>query len=476
MKNNIINNIFINKFTTSQKVFILLLIFSLLQAAYNALLPIYLDEAYYWVWSLRPDFSYYDHPGMVAWIIYPFTFIANNEFTIRLSTVIAMSVTVWYLFKLAIEVFNEKVAWYLFFMFITNPAVHMGYVFITPDSPLMMFWAVGLYYTYKALIDGKTIYFIISGFVAGAMMLSKYTGVLFPISVFIYLILFRRDVFKDIRLWISLCITILCLFPIIYWNYEYDWISIKFQYNHGTSEGVTFAGLDFILFVLGSLFVIPTPVFGYIFIRQLLKKEYLQNKSLIFLLVVALTPMLFFFYKGFFKKMELNWVIPAFIASVLLIAYSISINNMKKTYKYGIIISIFFVILLKLSPILPVPANLNIAERLIGYKQAIDQFAQYIEEDDVIFSDHLTTASMLTFYLPSNPFAHINVPSRFSQYTIWDEKDGIFKYDKKGIYFGKSDEYEYLRNKYKTVEFIDKITVKPYNAFEKSFYVYRCIP
>ena len=174
----------------------ILIIFSILQALYNALLPIYLDEAYYWVWALRPEFSYYDHPGMVAWIIYPFTFIANNEFTIRLSTVIAMSVTVWYLVKVCLEAFqNQKeadTAWYVFFIFITNPAVHMGYVFITPDSPLMMFWAAGLYYTFMALKYGRTKDFIISGFLVGAMMLSKYAGVLFPVAVFIYISLQER--------------------------------------------------------------------------------------------------------------------------------------------------------------------------------------------------------------------------------------------------------------------------------------------
>ena len=49
----------------------------------------------------------------------------------------------------------------------------MGYVFITPDSPLMMFWAAGLYYTFMALKYGKTKDFIISGFLVGAMMLKK---------------------------------------------------------------------------------------------------------------------------------------------------------------------------------------------------------------------------------------------------------------------------------------------------------------
>ncbi len=465
-----------DKYSPTQKALIFLLIFGFLQAFYNSLLPIYLDEAYYWVWALRPEFSYYDHPGMVAWLIYPFTFIANNEFTIRLSTVFAMSVTAWYLFCISLEAFNEKTAWYVFFMFIANPAVHMGYVFITPDSPLMMFWAAGLYYTFMAFKYGRTSDFIISGFLTGAMMLSKYAGILFPISVFIYILVCRRDVLKDYRLWISLIIAILCLFPIIYWNYQHDFISIKFQYEHGTSEGLTFAGWDFILFVLGSLFVIPTPVFGYVFLKYLWMKDYKNDKILLFFIFLSLVPLLFFFYKGFFKKMELNWIIPAFISSIVLIGYAISKYNMKAIFKYGMIFSIFLVIVLKLAPVLPFPAHLNIAERLIGYKEAVIQLEKYIKKDDLIFSDHLTTASMLTFYLPNNPLTHINVPSRYSQYTIWDEDDGIFNYDKEGIYFGKKDAYDFLKEKYSSVIPLEIIKVTPYNAFEKVFYVYRCIP
>lgn len=465
-----------DKYTYSQKALILIIFFGILQAGYNALLPIYLDEAYYWVWALRPEFSYYDHPGMVAWLIYPFTFIANNELTIRLSTVFAMSVTAWYLFRISLETFDYKVAYIVLFMFILNPAVHMGYVFITPDSPLMMFWTAGLYYTFLALKYDKTKYFIISGFLVGAMMLSKYTGILFPVAIFLYILFCRRDVLKDYRLYVSLIIAILCLFPILYWNYQHDFISIKFQYNHGTSQGFTFAGWDFILFILGSLFVIPTPVFGYVFLKYLYIKDYKYDKTLLFFIFLSLVPMLFFFYKGFFQKMELNWIIPAFISSIVLIGYAISQYKMKKAFKYGIILSIVLVVILKLAPVLPFPAKFNIAERLIGYKEAIVQLEKYVKKDDLIFSDHLTTASMITFYLPNHPIAHINIPSRYSQYTIWDESDGIFNYDKEGIYFGKKDAYKQLRAKYKQVIPLSVIKVTPYNAFEKTFYVYRCIP
>lgn len=466
----------INRYSTNQLAVIILLVFTILQALYNALLPIYLDEAYYWVWSQRLELSYYDHPGMVAWIIYPFTLIANNEFVIRLSTVFCLSITAWFLYLSTKEAINEKTAFYVLIIFIVNPAVHMGYVFITPDSPLMMFWSIGMYYTYKAIKYNKTKDFIISGFLVGCMMLSKYAGILFPLSVFIYLIIFQRSLFKDYRLWVSLVIAAICLLPIFIWNYQNDWISIKFQYNHGTSDGITFAGWDFVLFVLGSLFIIPTPIFGYVFLKYIFIQEYKKNKDLLLIFFLAVTPMLFFFYKGFFKKMELNWVIPAFIGTLVLIGYMIIKYNMKKTFKYGLILSIILVVLLKFSPILPVPAQFNIAERLIGYKEAVLMLEKYIKKDDLIFSDHLTTASMISFYLKEHTNAHINVPSRFSQYTIWDKEDGIFDYNKEGVYFGMKNMFDYLSEKYSKVILLDTITITPYNAYEKTFYVIRCIP
>lgn len=469
----------VNKFlslSAPKRAVLIIIAAGLVQAAYNALLPIYVDEAYYWVWALRPEWSYYDHPAMTAWIIYPFTLLGDSEFTIRLSTVLCMSVTAWYLFKSSYETAGERAAFTVLFIFIFIPAVQMGYCFITPDSPLMMFWAMGMYYGFMALKYGKTKYFIIAGIACGLMMLSKYTGILFPVSLFIYLLVYRRDVFKDYRLYIALFIAAVLVIPIFYWNYQHDWISLKFQYNHGTSKGLTFAGWDFIGFVLGSLFVIPTPIFGYILIKYLWKRDYRDDKPTLYFVFLTAIPMLFFFYKGIFKKMELNWIIPAFIAGTVLIAAAIIKYNMKKSYKYGLIFSIVLTLILKISPILPVPPSLNIAERLLGYEEAVKIAQAYVKEGDIIYSDHLTTASMLTFYLKGHPPVHINVPSRFSQYTIWDKEDGYDGFDKEILYIGGKDWLKPFQERYKEVITEGIVRVKPFNAKEKILYIYRCIP
>lgn len=466
-------NYFKNLTPTAKAIAVITVIGAIL-SVYNIFVPIYLDEAYYWVWSITPEWSYYDHPAMTAWIMWPFSLLGTNTFLVRLPTVICMSVAIYYLFKLTLVMAGERQAWTVLIIFTIIPATQMGYVFITPDSPLIMFWCAAMYYTWLAIDTNKTKYFIISGFLTGFMMVSKYTGVLFPASVFIFILVKRRDLLKDIRLWITVLIAALCTFPIFYWNYLNDWISITFQYTHGTSEGFTFAGWDFVLFVLGSL-LIPTPILAWILIKYLYQKNlWIKDPSRLYLVILTLFPMLFFFYKGFFKKMELNWIIPAFLAGAVLIGIGAVQLNMKKTLKYGCIFALVLSVVLRLAPVLPFPPKLNIADRLLGYDEVCRYVADIVKEDDAVFSDHLTTASMLRFYIKDNRRVYIPVKTRFSQYTLWDYEPNVNMFAKDGLYVGKRDAGQELKMLFDKVEMVTIFDSVPKNATPKRFYIYRC--
>ena len=443
-------------------------------SVYNIFVPIYLDEAYYWVWSLTPEWSYYDGPGMTAWIMRPFSLLGTNTFLIRLPTVICMSVTIYYLFRLTFLIAGEKPAWTVLIIFSIIPATQMGYVFITPDSPLIMFWAAAMYYTWLAVNSNKTTHFMIAGLLTGCAMLGKYTGLLFPVSVFIFILIRRRDLLKNSRLWLAVFIAALCVLPILYWNYLHDWISITFQYNHGTSSGWSFAGWDFILFVLGSL-LIPTPILAWILIKYLInKKRWFFDDARLYLAILTLFPMFFFFYKGFFKKMELNWIIPAFLAGAVIIAIGAHELKMKKTLKYGCVFAVFLSVILRLAPVLPFPPDFNIADRLLGYEEACRYVADNIRDDESVFSDHLTTASMLRFYIKDHRRVYIPVDSRFSQYTIWDNEQGVNMFEKDGLYVGKKDAKKELEKLFSRVELLKVFKSEPRNATPKTFYIYRC--
>ena len=47
----------------------LIAVLIVLRAVMAAQLPLSADEAYYWLWSKRLAFGYYDHPPLIAWAI-----------------------------------------------------------------------------------------------------------------------------------------------------------------------------------------------------------------------------------------------------------------------------------------------------------------------------------------------------------------------------------------------------------------------
>ena len=57
--------------------------------AVAALLPLSPQEAYYWVFSLHPAWSYFDHPPLTAYVIGFFTyFLGDQAIAIRLGALL----------------------------------------------------------------------------------------------------------------------------------------------------------------------------------------------------------------------------------------------------------------------------------------------------------------------------------------------------------------------------------------------------
>nr|HPM79006.1 glycosyl/arabinosyl/mannosyl transferase [bacterium] len=46
---------------------LILLLLSVLRLALSARVGVIPDEAYYWTWSLQPEWCYWDQPGGIAW-------------------------------------------------------------------------------------------------------------------------------------------------------------------------------------------------------------------------------------------------------------------------------------------------------------------------------------------------------------------------------------------------------------------------
>ena len=100
-----------------------------------ATVPPFDDELYYWCWSRDLQLSYYDHPPMVAYMIRASTeLFGNSIFAIRLPAVLSGLVVIGVIAWLARP--RDLLPFVLL-----SPVLTFAAILVTPDTPLLMFWA-----------------------------------------------------------------------------------------------------------------------------------------------------------------------------------------------------------------------------------------------------------------------------------------------------------------------------------------------
>ncbi len=449
----------------AKSAFFIILFLGIFSTFYNAFLPLHGDEAYYWVWSHHLQASYYDHPPMIAYMMHLTNYISQSQWGVRLTNIFCMSFTAFYIFKLTKLMSDEKTALNSILIFASIILVNAGYIIATPDSPLMLFWSMSLYYAYRAIFIGHKSDFILTGIAIGLMMLSKYASILFVAGLLIFLLLKRRDIFKNPYFYIAIIIASILVSPVLWWNYEHNWISFKFQWNHGKTNNFVIRPLLLLDFILGQ-FAIFSPVFAAILFWFLIKKRlYFKDDKLFYIATSIVTILLFFTYKDLYKNMELDWVAPAYIGGTVLVAIIISKYNLIKTFKAGLIIALIFTILGRIALMFFLPYVQN---RMYGNKQAVHVLQSYAKKGDHFYGDGLTTTAYLKFYLPHHPITQLACPSRYSQYNMWQKKG----YLKNGLVLTMEPQNYYLDKEYKHVKLLKILTFVRGIHGKKHFYIY----
>ncbi|MBU1927899.1 dolichyl-phosphate-mannose--protein mannosyltransferase, partial [bacterium] len=74
-----------------QSAYFIILLLAFFSTLYNSFVPLHGDEAYYWMWSHHLQSGYYDHPPMIAYLIYLTNFISESEWGVRLVNVFSFS-------------------------------------------------------------------------------------------------------------------------------------------------------------------------------------------------------------------------------------------------------------------------------------------------------------------------------------------------------------------------------------------------
>ena len=274
------------------------------------------EEAYYWTYAQHPALGYFDHPPMVAWTVALGTrVLGNTELGVRLINSLLWVATCFLVLATARRWFEERVAVGAALLFVAVP-VYLGIGFlVTPDGPLIFFWALALYAITRAVQTTATRYWWLAGVAFGGAMLSKYYAVMLAPSLVMFLILSPRYRFwlKKPQPWLAAIVAALVFSPVIIWNSQNNWASFAFQTSRTVEQRGSVGG-HVGLFWLAQLAVL-TPV-GLALLGAAAWRAVRRIREDAWNFAAAFSLPLFglFTAASFKTAVHVNWTAPAFLA------------------------------------------------------------------------------------------------------------------------------------------------------------------
>ncbi|MES2856438.1 MAG: glycosyltransferase family 39 protein [Bdellovibrionota bacterium] len=274
------------------------------------------DEAYYWDWSRNLSLSYYDHPGMVGWLIRLSTEIfGQNPFAVRFFGLVCSAIAAVCLFKLSEEIFDRRTAWLTLLIYSLAPILSIGGILMVPDAPMAAAWMGFTYLLWKIWSEPITSLrlWLIAGVVLGFGLLSKYTIILCALSgVALFLFSNRITEFKRPRIYLAILIAAVLCLPIILWNVQYDWPSLKFHLKERQSGGGGANYNRWIQFFVSQAVALGPVLFVACVSALVVAFRRFMNPKWRFIALVSSPPLLIFTAQALFAEFKPHWPAPSY--------------------------------------------------------------------------------------------------------------------------------------------------------------------
>ncbi|OGT47911.1 MAG: hypothetical protein A3E82_06815 [Gammaproteobacteria bacterium RIFCSPHIGHO2_12_FULL_38_11] len=332
------------------RLFLILGLFTLYHIISGATLSLSGDGAYYWEWSRHLALSYYDHPPVIAYLIWLSTrLFGSSPLAIRLPNIILLLLTSLTIYRIADYLFHDKkrslAAVIVFNLF---PIIFIGSIITSPDAPSVFCYVLSLYLFIRIIYESNTKLWYVLAVVIGLGLLSKYTMILFVFSAFLFILINKESRYWLVRKepYLAIVIVLLCFTPVLIWNANHQWVSFKFQfYGRHHLHIKWIRGLIFIALQL----LVLSPVFLVGIIITWVKN--IRNKEII-LLTCFCSPLFIFLLLSWVIDVRIYWPIMAVIP--LAIIYVSDARLLDKTFRWGVAISLLLCGIITLQEYYPV--------------------------------------------------------------------------------------------------------------------------
>ncbi|MCW5698170.1 MAG: glycosyltransferase family 39 protein [Bauldia sp.] len=287
---------------------------------------LFLDEAYYWVWSQHLAASYYDHPPLVALMIRASTFLfGDGPFGVRALGAVSIAVDAMLVYAIGRTLLGSRraAAWGAIFF---NVSILAGIgMIVVPDQPMMVFWLGALYGVARIARGGSGAWWLFVGLMVGLTGLAKYTALFLGLGIVLWLVLVpsQRRWLKSPMPYLGALVALAVFSPVLVWNAENGWSSFALQLDRTAYEFESLQWRGFVQFLVLLVLMAGPPVFilaatGAV---SVLRRGWRLDPGLALLIVTALPLPLYLAVHSFSEWIGGHWLAPVLANGALLAAY-----------------------------------------------------------------------------------------------------------------------------------------------------------
>lgn len=412
------------------------------------------DEAYQWVWSKHLALSYFSKPPLIALTQFFSTSIwGDTAFGVRFFSPLIAATLGFLLLRFFKGEVNGRAGFFLVLIVTTTPLLSIGATLLTVDPLTVLFWTATMLAGWKSVQDNsRTSDWLWTGLWMGLGFLSKYSSPLMWMCWAVFFILWppARKHLRTRGPYLALLVNLLCTLPVLIWNMQNGWISLKHVARHtgvGKDPVPLSKHLSWFTEFLGSEMALLNPIYFFAAAMALVAiwRTPRRDARLVYIFCMGAPVFLLYIFLSLGSRVQPNWVAPSVLPmfAVMVIYWDARMKAGAGRVKWwlaaGLFFGLVFVAVLNESRLIehvtgrPFPVKLDPLRRVRTHSDlalAVGQARQILAKEGkpvFVIGDHYGITSLMTFYMPDAKLRVTNDPMVFvvpsdipkNQYYFW---------------------------------------------------------
>ncbi|MCD9028410.1 glycosyltransferase family 39 protein [Luteimonas sp. BDR2-5] len=288
-----------------------------------ARLPLFVDEAFYWLEGQHLAWAYSDLPGLTAWLIrLGTTLFGDGVLAVRLPFLAISALVPWLIVSMTAREFDTDAGWIAGCAALLLPLLGSLGVMALPDAVLALATVLCLDAGMRLLreVTHGAALLLALGLALGALSHYRFIAVI-GVGIVVLLWLPRgREVLRDPRVWIAIAFGAAAWIPLLIWNVDNAEAGLRFQLVDRHPWALHADGWLFV--VVQALLVTPL-----LFVALMIgawRGRKAPNDAARFLAICGGLLVLGFCVLGFVadtERVSFHWPLPGYIALLPLVGF-----------------------------------------------------------------------------------------------------------------------------------------------------------